>query len=392
MTGKIPFEIVYLHGLVMDEHGQKMSKSKGNVIDPLDVMDDMGTDAVRFTMLVGSTPGLNTNLSLQKVEANRNFANKIWNAGRFVLGTMDSVTQAPDGEPNWTLADSWIWARTQQLIRDMNRLFDKHQYGEAGRYIYEFFWGDYADWYLEIAKKQISEGGDRAYYTVETLIKVLDLCLRLLHPFTPYVTEELWQHLRKATLASCFKNNLNDWPDALIIASWPESREKENWEDGKIKEFDLIQEIIRTIRNLRAEKNIKPGKLIPATLVSGDHAATLQNEIGSIASLAYLHPEETKILAKIDQIEADDIALVAGQVEIYLPLSGLIDLKEEEKRLIAELKEIRQEIDRLEDLLSGPFAEKAPAQVVEKEREKLSDYKETAATLEEQLNNIQAVK
>ncbi|MCJ7733163.1 MAG: valine--tRNA ligase, partial [Anaerolineales bacterium] len=170
LTGKAPFNIVYLHGLVMDEHGQKMSKSKGNVIDPIDVMDDMGTDAVRFTMLVGSTPGINTNLSLQKVEANRNFANKIWNAGRFVIGNLENAPAAPDSEPVWTLADSWIWARTQDLVRNVDRLFNNHQYGEAGRYIYDFFWGEYADWYLEIAKQQISEGGDRAYYTIETLI------------------------------------------------------------------------------------------------------------------------------------------------------------------------------------------------------------------------------
>lgn len=391
MTGKIPFEIVYLHGLVMDEYGQKMSKSKGNVIDPLDVMNDMGTDAVRLTMLVGSTPGLNTNLSLQKVEANRNFANKIWNAGRFVLGTLDNISQAPEGEPSWTLPDSWIWARTQQLIRDTNRLFDNHQYGEAGRYIYEFFWGDYADWYLEIAKKQINEGGDRAFYTVETLIKVLDLSLRLLHPFTPYVTEELWQHLREAVLDSPIGNRLPDWPQALMIASWPEPREVEDWEESKIKDFELIQEIVRTVRNLRAEKNIKPGKLIPAKLVGGDQTKSLQAELGSISSLAALDPEKTSIVAALDQVSPNDIALVAGPVEIYLPLSGLIDIEEEKNRLSSELEELKGEIQRLEALLAGPFAQKAPQQVVDKEREKLAAYRDTSIKLEDQLSNLEGL-
>ncbi len=389
LTGKIPFEIVYLHGLVMDENGQKMSKSKGNVIDPLDVMDDMGTDAVRFTMLVGSTPGLNTNLSLQKVEANRNFANKLWNAGRFVLGTLDKIHQGPEGEPSWTLADSWIWARTQQLIRDTNRLFDNHQYGEAGRYIYEFIWGEYADWYLEIAKKQISEGGDRAYYTVETLIKILDLCLRMLHPFTPFVTEELWQHLREAALESPYQEHLTDWPDALMIASWPESREPEGWEENTIKDFELIQDIIRTIRNLRAEKNIKPGKLIPAKLVGGDLRISLEAEIGSITSLASLDPENTFVMPVLDHGSTSDIALVAGPVEIYLPLSGLINIEEEKNRITAELDELRQEITRLETLLSGPFAQKAPPQIVTKEKEKLASYQEMSNTLEDQLKNLQ---
>ncbi|RLD01696.1 MAG: valine--tRNA ligase [Chloroflexi bacterium] len=389
LTGKIPFEIVYLHGLVMDEHGQKMSKSKHNVIDPLEVMNDMGTDAVRFTMLVGSTPGLNTNLSLQKVEANRNFANKIWNAGRFVLGTLANIPQAPAGEPDWTLSDSWIWARTQELIRDTNRLFDNHQYGEAGRYIYEFFWGEYADWYLEIAKKQIARGGDRAFYTVETLIKVLDLCLRLLHPFTPFVTEELWQHLREAVLDSPLRDRMPDWPQALMIASWPEPRETEGWEESKIKDFELIQEIIRTIRNLRAEKNIKPGKLIPAKLVGGAFTPTLNAELTSITSLAFLDPERTSIVVSAEQIAPSDIALVAGPVEIYLPLSGLVNFAEEKSRLSSELDELKREIKRLEELLSGPFAQKAPPQVVNKEREKLAGYLETSRTLEDQLSNLQ---
>jgi len=389
LTGKIPFEIVYLHGLVMDEHGQKMSKSKHNVIDPLEVMNDMGTDAVRFTMLVGSTPGLNTNLSLQKVEANRNFANKIWNAGRFVLGTLANIPQAPAGEPDWTLSDSWIWARTQELIRDTNRLFDNHQYGEAGRYIYEFFWGEYADWYLEIAKKQIARGGDRAFYTVETLIKVLDLCLRLLHPFTPFVTEELWQHLREAVLDSPLRDRMPDWPQALMIASWPEPRETEGWEESKIKDFELIQEIIRTIRNLRAEKNIKPGKLIPAKLVGGAFTPTLNAELTSITSLAFLDPERTSIAVSAEQIAPSDIALVAGPVEIYLPLSGLVNFAEEKSRLSSELDELKKEIKRLEELLSGPFAQKAPPQVVNKEREKLAGYLETSRTLEDQLSNLQ---
>ena len=389
MTGKIPFEIVYLHGLVMDEHGQKMSKSKDNAIDPIDVMNDMGTDAVRFTMLVGSTPGLNTNLSLQKVEANRNFANKIWNAGRFVLGALDTIPAAPETEPNWTLPDSWIWARTQQLIRDTNRLFDNHQYGEAGRYIYDFFWGEYADWYLEIAKNQISEGGDRAFYTVETLIKVLDLCLRLLHPFTPFVTEELWQHLQDAVLDSPLQDRLPEWPEALMIAPWPESREPEGWEEDKIKDFNLIQEIIRTIRNLRAEKNIKPGKRIPAKLVGGDHTKTLGDALKSIIALAALDPDTTSLVPALEQVSPTDIALVAGPVEIYLPLSGLVDLEEEKSRLKSDLEEINQQIQRLEKLLAGPFTQKAPPEVVEKEQDKLNEYLETSRTLQDLLSSLE---
>jgi valyl-tRNA synthetase len=391
LTGKAPFEIVYLHGLVMDEHGQKMSKSKGNVVDPIDVMNDMGTDAVRFTMLVGSTPGVNTNLSLQKVEANRNFANKVWNAGRFVLGNLENAPLLPQAKADWTLADSWIWARMQQLIRDVDRLFNNHQYGEAGRYIYDFFWSEYADWYLEISKSQIAEGGDRAYYTIETLIKVLDKCMRLLHPFTPFITEELWQHLKDAVSNSPLKERMPDWGEALMISAWPEPRAEEDWEKEKVSDFELIQGIVRTIRNLRAEKNIKPGKLIPANLVSSTYSDMLEREIGSLITLAQLDPEKTTINKEMDEKPQNQIALVAGSVEIYLPLSGLIDPKAENKRLSSELKELTGQIKRLEDLLASPFAEKAPEAVVNKEKDKLAGYKDTVQTLMEQIKNLKDV-
>jgi len=389
LTGKIPFSVVYLHGLVMDEHGQKMSKSRGNVIDPIDVMNDMGTDAVRFTMLVGSTPGINTNLSLQKVEANRNFANKVWNAGRFVLGNFENAPPKPVGEPDWSLADSWIWARMQDLIRNVDRLFNNHQYGEAGRYIYDFFWGEFADWYLEIAKGQILEGGDRAFYTIETLIKVLDLSLRLLHPFTPYVTEELWQHLRTAVLDSPYKDRLREWGEALMIASWPEPREPEAWEEERVKEFQLLQEVTKTIRNLRAEKNIKPGKLIPANLVSKDYATLIEGELSSLAGLARLDPDKVSVSAVIKDPTQGQIALVAGPIEIYLPLSGLVDLNEEKDRISKEIKATAEQIERLESLLASPFGQKAPEEVVAKEKEKLAAFLETSQTLEEQLKNLQ---
>jgi valyl-tRNA synthetase len=162
-TGEAPFHTVYLHGLIRDEHGQKMSKTKNNMIDPLDVMEELGTDALRFTLLVGSTPGNDTSLSIKKVEANRNFANKLWNAGRYVIRNLENMPSAPEAEPDWTLADSWIWARMKQVNETVNRLFEGYQFGEAGRQIYDFFWGEFADWYVEISKDQIAEGGDRAF-------------------------------------------------------------------------------------------------------------------------------------------------------------------------------------------------------------------------------------
>ncbi len=394
-TGKVPFHTVYLHGLIRDEYGRKMSKTLGNVIDPLDVMDELGTDALRFTLLVGSTPGNDMNLSLSKVEGNRNFANKVWNAGRFVINAVSDVTSQMSGTDNrslktdnWSLADSWIWARLQELIRNVERLFGNFQYGEAGRQIYEFFWGDFADWYIEIAKLQLREGGARAYRTAETLARVLDISLRLLHPFTPYVTEELWGHLRKALLASPLKGLAADWPEALIIAPWPEAREAEGWEEQKMADFALLQEIVRTIRNLRAEKKIKPSQRLAATLVSESRSDLLRQQAATIAHLAGLDRDGLRIVEGVEARPEGHIALVAGPVAIYLPLADLIDIDEERARLEKELSEAEAQIARLEKLLAGPFAEKAPPPVVQKEREKLAAFKEKAGKIRSQLAEL----
>lgn len=388
-TGKIPFDTIYLHGLIRDAEGRKMSKSYGNVIDPLEVMNEMGTDALRFSLLVGSTPGNDLNLSLKKVEANRNFANKIWNAGRFVITAISQSPHQPQAEAQWTLADSWIWARLQGLIRDVERLFQSHQYGEAGRQIYEFFWGEFADWYLEIAKLQLTEGGDRAYYTAYTLARVLDTSLRLLHPFTPFVTEALWGHVKEACqIHSSTLSPKNGWEEALIVARWPEPRSKESWEAEKVQDFSLIQDIVRTIRNWRSEKGVTPGKRISAIIVSDAYAKIIKEQAKAIATLASLDFDSLQIYPSLAEKPADCVALVIGLVEVYLPLAGLVDLEAERSRLQNELKECELQIQRLEQLLNSPFAQKAPPPVVQKERDKLAAYIETKDKLSNQLISI----
>ncbi len=520
-TGEAPFKEVYLHGLIRDEHGRKMSKSYGNVIDPLEVMDELGTDALRFTLLVGSTPGNDMNLSLKKVEANRNFANKIWNATRFVIGMLESAphpSPLPQGDGDdpivksplpaqllqrarelrrdatdaekllwhllrnrqlmghkfrrqhpigsyildfycheanlaieldggqhaeekqaqydlertsnleaegirvlrfwnhqtlteteavlemildalppspagrgaggegWTLADSWIWARLQDVIRNVERLFAHHQYGEAGRQIYDFFWNEFADWYLEIAKLQMANDGPHAQTTAQTLVRVLDLSLRMLHPFIPFVTEELWQHLKAAAQAANI--TAEEWAEALIVAPWPEPRPEEAWESTKTADFELVQEIVRAIRNLRAEKSIKPGTRIPAVFAAGNYTELIENQMTVIAALARLDESQLDIHAALDEKPQDHIALVAGSVEIYLPLAGLVDLTEERLRLEKELAEAESQIQRLEKLLNSPFAQKAPENVVQAEREKLTVFQDTAQKLKDQLERL----
>jgi valyl-tRNA synthetase len=347
----------------------------------------MGTDALRFTMLVGSTPGNDTNVGPKKVEANRNFANKLWNAGRFVINAIDSLDDGPSSivdRQNWTLADSWIWARLQQLVRDVERLFENFQYGEAGRQIYEFIWSDFADWYVEIAKEQLKNEETKAQ-TAETLARILDISLRLLHPFTPFVTEEIWGHLRSSLLDSSLQGITEDWPKALIVASWPEPRPLEGWEASKTADFALIQEIVRTIRNLRAEKNVAPSKRIAATIAAGASLGLVREQSHVIAQLAGLNEAELTLSDSLAEKPRDAAALVVGAVEIYLPLSGMVDLAGEKARLEKELKEARSHIERLEKLLAGDFASKAPPALVQKEREKLEGHRKTAEKIEAQL-------
>ena len=335
-------------------------------------------------LLVGSTPGNDTNLSLKKVEANRNFANKIWNAGRFVISALEKAPQKAEGKPEWTLADSWIWARLKTLLNDTEKLFANYQYGEAGRQIYEFFWGDFADWYLEIAKMQLAAGGDRAYYTANTLVRVLDACLRLLHPFTPYVTEELWQALKKAAQNAGFKpyNQSTEWESALIIARWPEAEKVEEWEEAKLAQFATIQDLVRANRNLRAEKKIQPNVKTPGKIVSQDNFNLFTIEKGTISALGMFTPDQLEVFKELKEAPANWTSAVSSGSAIYIPVP---ESAEDKDRLQAELKVVQSQIERLETLLGSDFANKAPATVVDKERAKLAEFKESCEKLKAQL-------
>lgn len=388
-TGKIPFHTVYLHGLIRDEHGRKMSKTLGNIIDPLTVMEDYGTDALRFTLLVGSTPGNDMNLSIKKVEANRNFANKVWNVGRFIIQSLEQVPSSPTAPAQWTLADSWIWARLQAVIQDVERLFQSYQFGEAGRIIYDFLWSEFADWYVEIAKIQLKKGGDRAFYTAQTLIWVFDQCLRMLHPFTPFVTEAVWGYLKEAA-QNCSPQLApkQGWEEALIVARWPEPRQSEGWEEEKIARFGLVQEIIRQIRNTRSEKGVPLNRTIGATFISAVYTDLLQDQIEVITKLANLDPSRLQILSQVNEKPSGKVPLVVKEVEIYLDLEAAIDHEREIQRLQAELSEANQQIQRLKQLLNSPFSQKAPPSVVEKERQKLADFEIAAEKLKKQLQDL----
>ncbi|MCI0394035.1 MAG: valine--tRNA ligase [Chloroflexi bacterium] len=371
-TNDIPFHTIYLHGLVRDEHGRKMSKTLGNVVDPLEVMEQYGTDALRFTLLTGGTPGNDLNLSLSKVESNRNFANKIWNAARFVVNSLDKAAPAdalPAGAAlPYTAADQWILTRLNELMATANRLFDGYQYGEAGRQIYDFFWGDFADWYLELAKVQLNEGGQTAWTTLWVLRRALDECLRLLHPFIPFVTEETWQHLKQAFEAA----NLSiapegGWPEALIIAGWPES--------GRLypavaAEFERVRELVRQIRAVRAEYNVEPARHIAAVIAAGEKTQFLASQRPLLAFLARLDEGQLTIASTAEAPDAA-VTISLGDITCYLPLAGMVDLAQERARLAVELEDLNRQIARVSNLLQSEFSQKAPAAVVEREKEKL---------------------
>ncbi|MCC6298293.1 MAG: valine--tRNA ligase [Anaerolineales bacterium] len=384
-TGEAPFHTVYLHGLVRDEHGRKMSKTYGNVIDPLTVMDEFGTDALRFTLLVGSTPGNDMNLSVKRVEANRNFANKLWNVGRFVINAIKSLPTGIDSYPQ-TDADNWILAELNELTRNVDRLFQDLQYGEAGKQIYEFLWSNFADFYIEYAKNQIMKG--RIYNTAKTLLHVLDATLRLLHPFTPFVTEELWGRLRRAVLDSPLSELVKDWPNVLIVARWPVQQPREDWEVeilGKFDKFILKRE--RSNRNMRAEKKVHPNKLISA-MISGpkDDIDFIRGHIMASGTVSGLDESQLKYLYNEPlAIPEGAVVLFTGSVGDYLILDDAVDHNKEHARLEKELKEAESHVERLEKLLSSDFANKAPAALVQKEREKLAGYKDTAEKIKAQM-------
>jgi valyl-tRNA synthetase len=382
-TNDIPFHTVYLHGLVRDEHGRKMSKTANNVTDPLEVMRAYGTDALRFTLLTSGTPGADLNLSLERVASNRNFANKIWNATRFVTRSLDKAARADAPlTPDYSAADRWILTRLSETVATADRLMDAYQFGEAGRQVYDFLWSEFADWYVELAKVQLAAGGARAWTTLAVLRRALDDCLRLLHPYIPFVTEETWQQLKRAFVDADLGIAPDEgWAEALIIADWPQPGPRYP-EDAA--DFEQLRELVRAIRAARAENGVEPGKYILATLAAGEKADFYAAQRPLLAFLARLD-EEKLVIAETAAPDEQALTLALGEVICYLPLAGMLDLEKEKARLAQELAAINKEIQRLTGLLNSPFAQKAPPPVVQKERDKLAQLYASHAELSERL-------
>lgn len=302
---------------------------------------------------------------------------------------LDKSPVEPKDSPEPTVADRWIETRLNGLVRDVDRLFTNYQYSEAGRQIYEFFWGEFADWYLEIAKLQLDEGGDRAWLTAWKMVSILDTCLRLLHPFTPYVTEELYGILKEACQDQPSRYAPRDgWEEALIVAQWPEPPTKVSEEDQVVEDFSVIMDLVRTIRNLRSERGVEPARQIAAIIIGGELTDLLISSQHAIAILAKLDPEQLQIHPSMTSAPPESVPLVVGPIEAYLPLAGMVDLTAEKTRLTKELDEVNQQIKRIKGLLAGPFSDRAPEDVVQKERKKLASLQESANKIMGQLEAL----
>ncbi|MFH1928977.1 MAG: valine--tRNA ligase [Chloroflexota bacterium] len=376
MTGEVPFDTVYLHGMIRNQEGRKISKSMPDAdrYDPLLIVDEYGADALRFTMLTGSTPGNDVKLSPTRIESNRNFANKMWNAARFVVGNLKSGEVSEPDTAALTRQDRWIISRHNRLIGEVTRLMDDYQFGEAGRQLYGFLWGEYCDWYIEMAKTRLYGEDEAAKETVRSvLVYVLERTLRLLHPYMPFVTEEIWQHLPHEG-------------EALIVAPWPEAGETDDDAEAGI---GLVMDLVRVVRNARSDNDVEQGRRIAAIIDGGDKYMLLQGERAMLENLAHIDPERLEIVRSLEKKPERALTLVSGGVEVYLPLAGMVDLERERARLAKELERLGGEMARAEKLLANEsFVAKAPAAVIQKEREKLEGYRERQTRLQMRLEEL----
>ncbi len=380
MDGVPPFETVYLHGLVRGTDGKKMSKSTGNIVDPLEAIETYGCDGLRYALISGTSPGNDQKLTGDRLESGRNFANKLWNAGRFVINLREQhknkVTTARS-EP--ALEDRWISSRLAELTDEVDRLLTSYELSEALRQIRDFFWDDFADWYLEIAKIRIR---DEDYTPLVVLTETYETILRLIHPFMPFISEEIWQRLQNSIAPS-------DEERALIVANYPNSKEIRLKKDpDAITRFSAVQEFIRSIRYIRSENKVDAARKIECFLVTAEYTDEVRNLSAAIKSLGRIDP--LHIVSEISEAPTDQVvSQVTDGGTVIVPLGGLFDLEIEQKRLKSDLQIVQQEIDRQNQKLDNQeFREKAPEPVIQKERDKLEAAKAKAMSISDRLQEL----
>ncbi|UOQ93880.1 valine--tRNA ligase [Halobacillus shinanisalinarum] len=377
-TDRRPFEDVLIHGLVRDAEGRKMSKSLGNGVDPMDVIEKYGADSLRYFLSTGSAPGQDLRFQWEKVESTWNFANKIWNASRFALMNMGDLTyEEIDITGEKSVADDWILTRLNETIEQVTRNIDRYEFGEAGRHLYNFIWDEFCDWYIEMAKLPLyGEDEARIHTTRSILAYTLDQIMRMLHPFMPFITEEIWQHLPHEG-------------ESITQAAWPQVKEEFHNETA-VQEMERLVSIIRSVRNIRAEVDTPMSKEIQLMVQAKDDTVVAELEKNRSYLERFCNPSELVIATELKAPEKAMSAVITG-AELYLPLAGLINIDDEIKRLEKERQKWDKEVERVQKKLSNEgFVSKAPEQVVEEERTKEQDYLDKRAKVEARMKELKA--
>ncbi len=372
-TGKEPFEHVFIHGLVRDSQGRKMSKSLGNGIDPIEVINQYGADALRFTLATGNSPGNDMRYYDERVEASRNFANKIWNASRFLMMNLNIDKVELPSSDKLALEDKWILSKLNKLVAEVTANLDKFELGIAVSKLYGFFWDDYCDWYIELVKPRLYDGSDESNKTAQQVLAyVLINSLKLLHPFMPFITEEIFSFLPHGE-------------ESIVISKWPEYTDSLVFEEDE-KRMAVVMGAIRGVRNLRTQMNVPPSKRARITIVT-DNTALFAGTEKYFEKLA--GASETVVASDMTGIDENAVNTVVEGATVYIPLDDLVDREKEVERLTKEQATLISEIKRAEGKLNNAgFVDKAPEKVVNEEREKLAKYKDMLAKVEESLTKL----
>lgn len=374
-VGEVPFDTVFIHGLVRDSKGRKMSKSLGNGIDPLEVIDKYGADALRFTLITGNAPGNDMRFYWEKVEASRNFANKVWNASRFIM--MNMADDADVDISELTDADKWILSKANSLAKEVTDNLDKYEIGVAAAKLYDFIWEEFCDWYIEMVKPRLyNEEDNTKKAALYTLKEVLTISLKLLHPYMPFVTEEIF----------C---TLQDKEESIMISDWPEYKEERNFKDEE-ESVEVIKEAVRSIRNIRAEMNVPPSRKAQVYVVSDSEKVRDIFKKGNVFFATLSYAAEVCVQDNKEGIDDDAVSAVIPNATIYMPFAELVDIEKEIERLKKEEEKLNKELARVNGMLSNQkFISKAPESKINEEKEKKAKYETMMEQVKAQLAHLQ---
>lgn len=375
-TGQVPFKNVFIHGIVRDSQGRKMSKSLGNGIDPIEVIDKYGTDALRFSLILGISPGNDIRYMPEKLEAASNFANKLWNASKFVLGNLENYKEIEfkDIEKSLTYSDKWILSKLNKLVLDITNNIDGFELGVFAQKIYDFIWNEFCDWYIEMVKPRLYNEEDETKLAAQyTLNKVLADSLKLLHPIMPFITEEIYTKLYN-----------ND--ESIMISKWPEYSKNVDFDKEELA-VEELKNIITGIRNIRVQRNIHPSKKSKLIFVTSESKEAVKNSESWLLKLGF--GSEIEISGSKENLPQNAMSVLANGIELYMPFEDLVDISEEKERLQKEKERLESEIQRATKMLNNPgFVNKAPAEKVQEEKDKKTKYEDMLETVKNRLEEI----